>query len=719
VATRLTALVLCWLSLPAALRAETGTRGPDRLLEALDSLGIARTELGTRPLGYWTRFPRPEQIPHLLASFPALFSEPLRLYDFGRTMANAAQIYLDPTRPDTPSALHNLIYFLGVDQRVGGFRNYSANLVHAQAGADDLAGALSDLWLRSDALTEYRSFGARPVWSEPPDSQIAQFVAAVPAPYRGPLAVCLRDFAEAEHWWRIAMRNVPERLEARVRSINDLGDTQVDGVRYYPELDDMAARLDEHSLYYAGMKCAAACERLARELSGIAPAKSQGQPPRPARITTPLGVVVVGTTGDDAYDSPAMLILEPGGRDTYRGPSASAQGSTLPLSAVVDVQGDDTYVSDVDFTQGSAVLGFGLVYDAQGDDRYTARNHAQGFGLFGLGVLFDGGGNDIYEMHTSGQGCGYFGIGLHLDGGGRDSCRIWGQGQGHGGVGGGVGVLAALGGDDVYYAEPDPKIAGRADYHSEGKIAENDAQGSGTGRRGDGSDGHSWAGGLGALLDIGGNDRYEAGNWCQAIGYWFGTGILFDSEGDDTYRSVYFSQASGAHFCNAALIDEGGNDRHELWFNKGASMAFGWDYTNALLLDKGGNDVYDGGQSCVALSTGRSHVLLYDAGGDDEYRLDSAAAGFGEASPRDDFFAPDPVAPYMFYSKSSALLLDCGGRDRYVRKLSDGATMADTLAVSGCFWRKPATTDGALHGGGGDFESGRVPDFEWWDRPKP
>ena len=52
------------------------------------------------------------------------------------------------------------------------------------------------------------------------------------------------------------------------------------------------------------------------------------------------------------------------------------------------------------------------------------------------------------------------------------------------------------------------------------------------------------------IIDIGGDDRYESGNWSLGIGYWFGTGIVYDSEGDDIYRSVYFTQASGAHFCN-------------------------------------------------------------------------------------------------------------------------------------------------------------------------
>ena len=711
---RLTTICLILFLCSSAGPTLAGPPQPDRLSESLDSLGLARERVGTRPEGYWTRFPRPDQIPHLLASFPSLFAEPLRLYDFGRTMGNAAQTYLDPARPDTPSSLHNLIYFLGVEKRVGGFRNYTTNLKPEDSSVASLAEALRELWLRADRLVSYRTFGAASEWQDVPDSQISLFVAGVPGAFRAPLGACIRDLAEAGHWWRVAMRNVPESLRREVLDISDLSDSQGDGTKYYPALDDAVRLLDEHSLYYSGMKCAAAMERLAQSLSRV-PEKNAKDWKRVA-IRTPLGQIVLGSPKDDTYDEPCLLIVEPRGKDSYLGASGSARGTDCPLSLIVDLEGADRYDAGTEPAQGSAILGCAILYDRSGADRYTATDRAQGYGLLGLGVVYDRAGDDTFEMHTGGQGCGYFGIGLLLDGGGNDSCRMWAEGQGQGGVGGGVGVLAALGGNDVYYAEPDATIAGRADYHSENKITANNVQGSGTGRRGDGSDGHSWAGGLGALLDVGGNDRYEAGNWCQAIGYWFGTGILFDSEGDDVYRSVYFSQASGAHFCNAALLDESGNDRHELWFNRGASIAFGWDYSNILLVDKGGSDLYDGGESCVGLSTGRSHVLLYDAAGDDEYRLNAGSAGLGQSSPRDDFIHPDPNAPYFFYSTSFGMLLDCGGVDKYLRRAADSTYHPDSLAVSGSFWRSPVDTAGGLFGAGADWEGGRVADFYWWDK---
>jgi hypothetical protein len=684
--------------------------------EALTAWGLDRSDLGAHPRGYWTRFPLPERVPHLLASFPDLFAEPLKLYDYGRIMANTAEIYLDTNQADTPSVLHNLVYFLGVDQRVGGFRNYSANLQDSVGGSQPLATSLVGLWRRAGQPVEYRAFGKRAEWSGMPDSQIIRFAAAVPPEMHRSLAVFVAGLDDALGWWQTAVRNIPPELQGRLFDLDDLPDTQGDGTRYYPELDDIATSLDQQSLYYACMKLAAACDRLGRDLRDLGRLPARRDDARVV-LNTPFGPMIVGTMAGDTFEGPALAIIDPGGDDRYIGRVGASIGPGQPFGIVVDVAGDDSYESERRRAQGAGILGCGMLYDRTGNDRYVATDMAQGAGLFGLGLLYDRGGDDRFEMHYSGQGCGYFGIGLLLDAGGRDEYRLWADGQGQGGIGGGVGVLATRGGDDLYYAEPDASIAGRADYHSDYKIAANNAQGSGNGRRGDGADGHSWAGGLGVLIDLSGDDRYESGNWSQGIGYWFGTGILYDRSGNDVYRSVYFTQASGAHFCNAALIDEAGNDRHELGYNKGAAIAFGWDYTNALLIDKSGDDYYGGGQSCVALSTGRSTVLLYDGAGNDEYRLDAGKDGFGAASPRDDYFSPSPVSPYMYYSKSVGLLLDTGGRDRYLRLDERGGLSADTLVRDGVEWNNPTSHVGELYGGGRDTEGGMIPDFELWDKP--
>ena len=81
------------------------------------------------------------------------------------------------------------------------------------------------------------------------------------------------------------------------------------------------------------------------------------------------------------------------------------------------------------------------------------------------------------------------------------------------------------------------------------------------GRRGDGSDGHSWAGGLGALVDLKGNDRHEG---------------------------------------------------------ERAGLAFGHDFTHALLVNLGGNDHYACKGDGIGFSINRSYALLIDVGGDGE-----------------------------------------------------------------------------------------------------
>ena len=43
------------------------------------------------------------------------------------------------------------------------------------------------------------------------------------------------------------------------------------------------------------------------------------------------------------------------------------------------------------------------------------------------------------------------------------------------------------------------------------------------------------------ILDLRGNDTYEAGNFSIGLRYWYGTGLVYDGEGNDLYRSVYFT----------------------------------------------------------------------------------------------------------------------------------------------------------------------------------
>ena len=94
------------------------------------------------------------------------------------------------------------------------------------------------------------------------------------------------------------------------------------------------------------------------------------------------------------------------------------------------------------------------------------------------------------------------------------------------------------------------------------------------------------AGGVGALYDLAGHDRYEAGEFSQAGGYYFGLGILHDVAG----RRSLLRQPLRAGVRRApgvgVLVDDAGDDTY--WSMTAASQAGTWDQSIGLLLDKAG-----------------------------------------------------------------------------------------------------------------------------------
>jgi len=143
-----------------------------------------------------------------------------------------------------------------------------------------------------------------------------------------------------------------------------------------------------------------------------------------------------------------------------------------------------------DFSDGNSWGGgMGLLADFHGNDTYSAGNWAIGVGYWlGMGFLYDGEGDDTYESCYFTQGSSaHFAIGFILDEGGNDHMKLWGdeskRGWGWGGAGLGfgwdfsVGMVVNVGGDDTYEAK---KISlGCAEVRS-----------------------------FGMFLDVGGNDTY-------------------------------------------------------------------------------------------------------------------------------------------------------------------------------------------------------------------
>lgn len=681
----------------------------DLLDGLLNSVGKSREDLGYHPKGYWNRYPY--EIPYKLPAFDDLLSEPMRAYDYSQSMKEAVLQYLEEEAfwdTSNPS-LYQLLYHLGWERRVGGFRNYSANLTDSITAISPLWEALEGLYKSRGASLKHRVFGQ--VSPAVDSASVATLETQLSYDAQLAIAILLTDLLEAAYYQEMAFRRVPGEVISALYSVTDLDATQGDGLKYYPQFDDCAATLDWQSLVYASYKTTASADRAAKTL-----AQYELLLDRSVSISTPAGEILFLSSGrDTVYHGDYLLLLDFGGDDLYLSGGGSNPGQ--PLSVVLDLGGDDQYgTAHSSRAFGYGNCGVGVVIDVGGNDRYLAERLAQGTGVFGTGILCDYAGDDRYTLQVSGQGCGYFGVGMLMDRGGKDEYYIAGDGQGMGGVGGGIGLLVDYRGSDKYTAEPYASVFNRADYHSENVINANIAQGCGSGRRGDGSDGHSWAGGLGALIDCFGDDEYYAGNFSQGIGYWFGIGVLYDVNGNDLYRSCYFTQASGAHYCIGALFDETGDDRHELFETAGAGLSFGWDFTISMLVDWEGNDSYSAKIISIATAQIRSNSFFFDFGGDDLYELDQDTHGFGHASFREDYRNPRPTTPFTWYAQSYALLVDSGGDDRYLRRNSDTDSLApDSVATANARWYQPGRDSGEFgydnYGIGIDTTAGSVSDF--------
>lgn len=670
--------VLPALPLGAAL-AQPETRGgalaqADALDEALAAAMLNRADLGWEARGWWERYPA--DIPYKLRHFDDICSQPLAIVPFMRDMGGTIRLTLDPDqvagkKGEGPGALYRAVHDLGVNKRYGATRAFSANLTAVPTPLDV---ALIEAWKAEDRATRFVTFG-----QESPYPLIARDLAAacagLPPELSGILGKLVLDLLDARHWARLAFRNVPLETRARIASRIDLGAEETDALEYEPAIDDAARAWDEASLWYAGLKSVEALDLARLALADTIGTGNAALESIHIDVMTPAGRVIIdGTRGNDitiASDG-AFLVVDLGGDDHYSGP-VGASTPLLPIGAALDLGGDDSYEGG-DAALGAGMTGIGVLIDAAGSDNYAAGTFGEGAGQFGLGALIDIAGDDTYVVHYSGQGAGFFGIGLLFDLAGNDRYTLWSDGQGFGGVAG-VGVLGDRSGNDTYRAEPDPAITGRPSYHTEGKVSVSDAQGCAMGRRGDGSDGHSWPGGIGALLDAGGNDEYVAGNWAQGCGYWFGTGLLWDGAGNDSYQANGWASASGAHFCIGAVIDESGDDLHAVAQNWGP--AFGHDFTLAFLLDGSGNDRYECGGEGVGHSINRSVALCLEGGGDDGYAFKTAGKHPGLANFDPRFLDRSVTSVYWTEPISVGLFLDTGGTDTYPAGVHDDLVLTD------------------------------------------
>lgn len=141
----------------------------------------------------------------------------------------------------------------------------------------------------------------------------------------------------------------------------------------------------------------------------------------------------------------------------------------------------------------------------------------------------------------------------------------------------------------------------------------------------------------GLLLDLGGNDFYQAPDRAQGFATRPGLGLLFDADGDDVYRIPNgYGQGtiqagdviSGGGIPQAIFMDPAGDDRYEAR-TQGSVAFIQWlvlwsdPNTSALFFDLSGDDVYQPaniqGEVVRAQNFAKAIAAFVDADGEDRY----------------------------------------------------------------------------------------------------
>jgi len=405
-------------------------------------------------------------------------------------------------------------------------------------------------------------------------------------------------------------------------------------------------RIDKDPLVTAGIDC---LQELHLEINALRSLLQSGQVtaqkiiegtgylPADARTETYLGRQPgwkIGGTGNDYYSGDYKFILDFGGDDIY---DLSYDAENPHGVIIIDLGGDDRYRSKSDFTLGSGCLSVGLLLDFGGNDRYDARSFALGSGYFGFGLLYDAEGDDRYDGDTHVQGAGTFGMGLLIDEGGRDIYNAALNAQGFGFVQG-LGMIYEMAGSDSYYAGGKYKDIIRYKDHYLSL-----SQGFGYGLR------PSMSGGIGTIIDLKGNDNYQADIFAQACSYWWSLGVIYDSSGNDSYNCFQYGQGAATHMALGALIDDYGSD---VYYGKGLMQGCGHDYSCGLILDRHGDDAYIAYDLSQAAGSANGAGVLIDNEGDDRYFVKRHNNTQGYGNPRRDF-------------GSIGLFIDLGGADQY------------------------------------------------------
>lgn len=466
---------------------------------------------------------------------------------------------------------------------------------------------------------------------------------------RDELAGLLEAIVVAEQFRQRALAAMPSELTPAL-----LLRQAVDGRMVLFEATDFRRLLPalEMTALLAGMQdLVAATQRM------IAFLEAADDLPRVAwHVDTPLGIIVIDTTGDDNAHTlvDPLLVIDVGGNDRYEFATA-LDVHRGRISVLADVGGDDVYIArDAAACPSAAVMGYGILWDTDGNDRHEAQGMAQSAAVFGASLLVDDGGSDHFVATGHAQGFALGGLALVLSRQGDDVFDALTHAQGSAGPGG-VALLVDVAGDDRYRLGNEPLLSPSAQLPERNLSM---GQGAGRGLRADHLDGRSLAGGIGALFDLAGDDHYVAQVFAQGAGFWEGAGLLVDGGGDDRFEAAWYAMAASAHRAAGVFLSLGdGAGRYSA--SHSTSIGAAHDLSMAFFLDSGGDDQYRLGNLGFGAGHDNGVGVFADLGGNDVYDLagrQCQGLGFAMVS------QPGSLRESL---TGMGLFLDLGGDDRY------------------------------------------------------
>lgn len=368
---------------------------------------------------------------------------------------------------------------------------------------------------------------------------------------------------------------------------------------------------------------------------------------------------VYGGFGPNEYDMSLIdCVIDAGGDDTYRYPDEATEANPS-IQVIVDLAGNDKYLggdSAIAAGPAGALLGVSLLVDHAGNDRYEGKSRSCGAGMMGVGLLVDRAGADTYTGTKWSVGAAFYGVGAVIDlGSGNDVYTTHHFSQAIGGPRG-FGLILDQNGRDLYRNNgPIESVYGTDAVYS------GISQGVGFGVRGYDT------GGIGVLCDLGGADRYEAGEFSQGGAYYWGLGILYDKAGRDLYYGNRYTQGFAAHQALGILADDAGDDTY--WGMTAATQSGSWDICATLLIDRAGNDTYQADGLAQGGASMQAIAWLIDLEGTDRYNAPNGAT-HGQSGGNSYHY--DATGCFSW-----SLLLDAGGtEDFYSTGRPNGATIS-------------------------------------------